>query len=660
MKPFHFVRLGLLVSAALSLLILDKLAAQQIRFRPPVLLSNRAVELSLTGTVAGSYAFEMSSNLSSWLLLSNGIATNSLLTIQHQGATNYPRLFYRAHSTVPPLTVGVQRDTNVTVTTLVSIGGGHGVLYGRDGTRFTLTLASNSTPDPQIITVKLVTNLTSLPFARGALGTILIEPTNLVLWGAATLEIDLATNIDKREIISFRANRDGSGFQITPDRVRTNRVVIPITQSGIYGSALATAAELANAAVIEIAGGLSFAPLAFTPGFKIKPAFIGAPECFPAKQQAADAARSQLDRALAEKSRQIEAALGALRHSQPPGFTEDTLSMLTPITDDLCTFYTSMILPRWANAAATCNCPLGAVLMEFTLKMDRERQLLGASDQCINMEALPICALLHCCMADIRSCCEMGFKGSTKVAAIRAILREQSLLDYGDCVTFAEAKVAVNACSSNAWTGTFSIIESGRTNSTDSANGHVITDSVEYNATFDGMTVDSAETGSLPSLQVQINFAGTQSGRDFTSKSILLSGTCPPGSQRGGSSSTQFDSQERVTAGETTYQVNLITQPGGTFLIFGNQIHSATNLSAPATYNVVAYKQTLSCNGSDSTVNNSTTSPSSFSAVPLPFTTGTMTGSNIVSGTSTVVDTGITPSRTYLFKWYFERNATVP
>jgi hypothetical protein len=663
MKPFHFLRLGPLVSAAISLLVLNELPAQQLRLNPPVVLSNHVIELSLTGTVAGTYSFEMSTNLSNWLLLSNGIATNNLLTIQHPGASNFPRLFYRAHSTnvsLPALTVGVKQDTNVTVTTLMSLNGGHGELYGRDGTRFILTLASNSTPDPQLITVRLVTNLTSLPFARGTLGAIIIEPTNLVLWGAATLEIDLATNIDKREIISFRANRDGSGFQLTPDRVRTNRVVIPITQAGVYGSALATASEVANAALIDIGGGSSLKQIASAPGSKFKPASVGAPECFPAKQQVADAVQSQLAQALAEKSRHIEALIGAERQRQQPGFTEDSPSALSAVADDFCAFYTAEILPRWVEAAATCNCPLAPVLLEFSNKVERQRPLMGVTNGCVNLGTLPICVLLHCCVADIRACCEMGFKGSTKVAAIRAILREQELLLYPNCVTFDEAEDAVNVCSSNAWTGSFSVVESGRTNSTDSANGHIITDVVEYDGTFDGMAVESAESGSPPSLQVQINFAGAQSGRDFTSKTTILSSTCPAGSQRGASSSTQFDSQERVTAGDTTYQVNLITQPGGTFFIFGNQLHSATNMSAPATYTVVAYKQTLSCNGSDSTVNNSTASASFFTAMSLPVTFGTMTGSNIVSGTSTVTDTGIVPPRTYVFKWNFQRNASLP
>jgi hypothetical protein len=52
----------------------------------PVILSNRAIELNLSGQMGSAYTVEASTNLSNWFLISGGIATNGLLTIRHDAA----------------------------------------------------------------------------------------------------------------------------------------------------------------------------------------------------------------------------------------------------------------------------------------------------------------------------------------------------------------------------------------------------------------------------------------------------------------------------------------------------------------------------------------------------------------------------------------------
>jgi len=256
--PARLLILGLLGSAALF-----RLQADPFLLDPPLILSNHAVKLNLNGQIGLTYSIEASPNFSNWFLVSSGIATNGLLTIRHDDATNYPTLFYRGKGTnisLPPLTVGLKRDTNFSVSTLASLDAGSCVLYTPGGARFTLNLPSNSIPDAQIITMTLVTNVTGLPFARGTFGAVILEPADLVLWSAASLEITFPTNTDRREVISFSCHDDGSSFQLTPDRVSTNRVVIGITHSGLFGSSLATTQELAYAASIEPGVGPSPAP----------------------------------------------------------------------------------------------------------------------------------------------------------------------------------------------------------------------------------------------------------------------------------------------------------------------------------------------------------------------------------------------------------------
>ena len=89
----------LLTLGILGLLALLPVRSDSLRLAAPVILSNRAVELKLTGQTGATYSVEASLNLSNWFLVSTGIATNGSLTIRHSGASNFPTLFYRAKGT---------------------------------------------------------------------------------------------------------------------------------------------------------------------------------------------------------------------------------------------------------------------------------------------------------------------------------------------------------------------------------------------------------------------------------------------------------------------------------------------------------------------------------------------------------------------------------
>ena len=453
-SPPFFRPARVLVLGFIGLLALGRLLAEAPRLGPPVILSNRAVQLSLTGQVGVAYSIQASSNLSNWFLVSTGIATNGWLTFRHNAASNYPTLFYRAtgpNDSLPPLTVALKSDTNHSVSALVSLDGGTAVLYGRDGTRFTLSLPSNSIPDASIVTMTLVTNITGLPFARGTLGTVLLEPADLAFWGAASLEILFPSNINRREVISYFTKGDGSAFQLTPDRVGTNRIVIPVTRAGAYGSSLATTQELANASRIGTGG----IPL---PGFAAAGASDALRDCFPEKQAAADQAKAELDQARAAKEKQVAALLGAERQKETHGESDDSSATLAQVAAILCQFYTSQVAPRWP--AGINNCALAEVLVVQTLSVIRQRQLLNddPNDQCVNMSDIPFCAIQKSCLADIRDCCTRGMKGPKKVAAVLGLQRQDQLLGL-NCISQDEAQEVIDLCSTNVWTGTFSMVE---------------------------------------------------------------------------------------------------------------------------------------------------------------------------------------------------------
>src|SRR5438093_7346022 len=173
-------------------------AKAQLRFDPPALVANR-LRLSLRGATGSNYVIESSVDLSHWAFLLSAGATNGQIEFLHSDITSSPHRFYRAHpgtGPTPPPKLAFQLDTNRSVTTLASLDGGGCVLFGPDGTRFTLRVPTNTLPTPQIITMTLATNVGGLPSARGTLGTVQLEPEDRDIFGAAALEIGYPTQLD--------------------------------------------------------------------------------------------------------------------------------------------------------------------------------------------------------------------------------------------------------------------------------------------------------------------------------------------------------------------------------------------------------------------------------------------------------------------------------
>ena len=652
----------------LSLLALGRLRADPPRLGPPVVLPNRAVQLTLTGQVGVAYSIQASSNLSNWFLVSTGIATNGWLTIRHNAASNFPTLFYRGtgpNDSLPPLTVGLKMDTNHSVSALVSLDGGSAVLYGRNGTRFTLSLPSNSIPDATIITMTLVTNITGLPFARGTLGTILLEPANLAFWGAASLEITFPTNLDRREVISYSTRGDGSSFRLTPDRVQTGLIAIPVTRAGAYGSSLATTQELANAARIGTGSNSS-------PGFAAASSPGGTADCFPEKQLAANQAKAEIDQARAAKEKEVAALLGAERQRQMAGQSDDSSATLVRAAALMCGFYTDQIAPRWPEAAN--NCALGEVLVQNTLSIGRQRQLLGAdpNNPCANFSTIPFCTLYRSCLADIRECCARGMKGPKKVAAVLGLQRQDQLLGL-NCISQAEAQEVIDLCSSNVWTGTFSMSETGSRSTVSNivfipgVSSAVFTDIDEFTARFDGAIVESQEFGDpdIGSL-VELRVVGQVTQHEFHKANYDYTTyveRCPngPGGTQYG---IQLEQTEHSAAGTTAYTVSFFILPGGGgYELFGALNYDPDNPNPPkGTVSLLSYQDDKSpCSGFTLVKNLAFASPSPFFGnASLDDASGSMTDPNVVSGSFSMDDPAQDPPRHLEFKWTFTRHMVAP
>ena len=623
------------------------------RLDAPRRLANGAVDLRLTGSAGTHYALEASVNLSTWFLLSSGGATNGVWALRHDAASNYPALFYRGRMAVdglPPLTVGLQLNTNTSSSSLVNISGGSSVLFGAVGTRYTLTIPSNSIPDARIFTMTEVTNISGLPFARGTIGAVQIEPADLVFWGAATLEITFRTNIDRRQIVSFASQSDGSAFRLIPDRVGTNRIMIPITRAGVYGSSVATAQELADAARREID------PVATLSG-KAEMTSRGALqsasgfECQAAKKAAAGAAEQQIGQKLAARSQAAAVRLGIERQQQLLGATDDSATAGTEWADDSCDFYTTEIAPRWAEA--TSNCAFGKMLTQFALGLMRQRQLLGVpeDDPCTDFSSVPFCAMFKNCLDETKECCDAGNRGSVKVAEVLGLQRQDQLMGL-NCISDAEAQVVIDACSSNVWTGTYSIHVNGHTNNTVTSSSGTTIQIDDYESAFEGAVIESNETGSdVAGYIVQLRVFGQISIIDFESRSVETGGAC------GGV--YVLAENTVVAATNAEYHVSISAQPNGSYVLFSIN-RSPTALGVGAIETDIDLRITHSCDGSDSTVNKTKITQTGILGNSLPFYQGKWTDPNVISGTQTAADPDSIPALELTSQWNFSRRAKGP
>src|SRR5687768_444546 len=106
--------------AALCLLMFGPASGGPPQLGLSVALTNLEVELKLTGQAGAAYTIETSLNLSDWITLSSGIATNGLFTVRQNVASSSSAIFYRGReggNLVAPLTVDPKADTNLSVST---------------------------------------------------------------------------------------------------------------------------------------------------------------------------------------------------------------------------------------------------------------------------------------------------------------------------------------------------------------------------------------------------------------------------------------------------------------------------------------------------------------------------------------------------------------
>jgi hypothetical protein len=495
-----------------------------------------SIQLGLYGQDGTNYVVETSTNLTSWQQFSSVQTRNGAAAVTYNLGTNKSLLFFRARAGGTNTSTGLQLQTSRSYTAdgLVTPDGGGAELLAPGLQHITLTVPPGCVTEPQTFTMTLVTNVVGLPFAQGTFGTVVLAPADLVFSGAASLEIDFPSGADPRQLVSFSANADGTDFSLTLDRFLTNRVLIPITRLGIYGSALATAAELnAFLNVPRIASRLSdstgCAPKASDADGA--PYLQSSEECFGQLVQRALAVRADLNQFI--RCNFIEPATQQLTQARQQQLTS-TNDIAPAVIDhawtNLCSIYQTKIDPLWAEA--TQNCPLAQELLRFMLSIEREVQLLGinVNDCAIGLTNYDvfICSGAKECLREIAECCRQGRKGGGKVTEAIGVIRQFELLGnsgvcFGeDYMANEEFQAVVQACETNSWVGTLKIKLAGEYNSftnyyTDTAKFDLVNETQiqSVDVEFDGQVYQSMDDLFLDSGEeyLDLSISGSGSGK---------------------------------------------------------------------------------------------------------------------------------------------------
>jgi len=339
-----------------------------------------------------------------------------------------------------------------------------------------------------------------LPFSRGIIGAVRLEPEKLDIFGAATLEINFPTNVDRRQIVSFTCANDGSDFHLTPDVVRSNYVRIPITHFGTFGSCLATTQEVTRVAQsasenrdrsqtiakLDLRGTQrQIALQEFQHSSLI---------CFSEKVARAVTVFDSLTHLRLKNEEDLAIIISMERQKQTLGVEGDTSELVQSTVEKECPIYRAE-LARYLPEAAE-NCAMNTILLKFALGVEGQLQVLGLTDDkgaCTGYKNLALCSGFKTCLNEIEECCKRSSQGRNSTDDVFSLQRQQRLLGL-DCINEAEIQQALVACTNIEWIGTFTYKDHGQTNQTRINGNDTYEHILSYDLSFAGIVVDVTET----------------------------------------------------------------------------------------------------------------------------------------------------------------------
>jgi hypothetical protein len=255
--------------------------------------------------------------------------------------------------------------------------------------------------------------------------------------------------------------------------------------------------------------------------------------------------------------------------------------------------------------------------------------------------------MLDNCLDEIEECCIAGTRGSAKVAEVLGLERQDQLLVSG-CISLDRAQQVIDECSSNIWTGSFSLTANAYTNTTKTSSFGTTVTVDSYKSKFEGAVIESYESGS-PAVgsSIQLRVSGQISIDQLHSQSLQAVGC---------NGSDTLQSTETVVATNTVYVIYISTDPSGKYSLYElNQ--SPTKAGVDGKRTGIDLRITHSCNPDtpDIVSNRTTTSSVNETGYSMPFYQGTWTDPNEISGIQTFDDTGNQPELKMSAQWNFKR-----
>ena len=507
----------------LSFLLVSAARAQAPRLELSPTPEGRTVQLRLTGETNRAYVVEISTNLTSWQTLTQLQATNGTATLLYD-ATQSHHSFLRARAEETARSVTPQVAPGLGVRAFISADGGDLELMTPDLRTITLSIPQGCIINPVEVRMSVVTNLVGLPFAKGTFGTVQIEPQGLVLLGAAQLSIEYPPGLDRRSVVSFSANNDGTAWALTADVAHSNRVVIPLSDFAMYGSAEATLAEV-EAAIAPTARVSQLSSQASTPidpreieiCRRMRPEVFdvnlnqfppSSLECFEFMVNRAIAAQRELRAILnCVIMRDLGEAIAIERQKQLfLGGPDESYQILSNGVMRICPLYQGRIEPLWEEAKV--NCPLSIVLMQFMLGFEQQVQVLGLTSLASCNYTLfgnldKVCKSAEGCLQQIKACCDLGRKGQEKYLEISKIVKQFESVGDTSCFPAGMDEPLVqevlDRCLTNAWYGSFQVRRYGGGTTNFVEGNYVRTQSAGVREEFDGAIFSSDEDQGQPS-----------------------------------------------------------------------------------------------------------------------------------------------------------------
>ena len=649
-----------------------------------------SIQVHLSGETNRAYLVEISTNLMSWRLLAELHTTNGAAMLSYD-STGTHHSFLRARTEQPVLTLTPQVAPVFDVKAFFSTDGGELGLVTPDLRSITLSIPPGCLTKPTEVRLSLVTNLIGLPFAQGTIGTVEMRPEGLVLMGAATLSIEFPRGLDHRRVISFAASNDGTGFNLTPDRVHTNRAIIPISDFAMYGTAIATLEEVQSFSTNpdQLSAQNADNPLRWPP---LSPHELevcrqtrrdlftsdvgqfppSTRQCFaPLVTRAIEvqhAIRAYLECRIKPD---IAYVLGRERQQQlldaDPMSEEELASFYGQIARDICPIYQQIIEPYWVEAQE--NCALSLVLMQTMLGFERQIQLLGATNlaNCnytLSRNLDKVCKAAEECIREVKLCCIQGHRGQEKYLEIQNILRQVAAIGETNCFALQmedpRVQEALDVCLTNSWFGSLNVRHYGRFTKTTTSGNTETYQTAEIDLKFDGSIFASDEDPAAPELgkSIGLRVMGTGTAKLENTFTTITRHRCLDGSTVESRSYTRDLNSGSFTG---TNDVNVIwgEYDLGIHIHADNQFYTIGS-AGPLLFTEVTdqhYSSFASCEGSSTSESPPPTTSVSGVGFPMlpPLTKPMGANTNILEATYQVVDGSGEFPVTSTFIWNFRR-----